>query len=93
MIFLIFSDICTCIKRGAILRTFSNYLVIPLVGIRQERPPHLRQELVHPAMKERGRAISTPTVPITDRPHNPPPIIVEGRVSGLDDGAIVDIND
>ncbi|KAJ8925943.1 hypothetical protein NQ315_009795 [Exocentrus adspersus] len=29
-------------------------------GIKQERPPHLRSELVHPAFRERGRAIPQP---------------------------------
>ncbi|XP_063701421.1 uncharacterized protein LOC134831590 isoform X3 [Culicoides brevitarsis] len=53
-------------------------------SIRQERPPHLRADVIHPAMKERGRAFhpSLPTIPITtDRPHVPPikPKFVEGR--------------
>lgn len=55
-------------------------------GIRQERPPHLRADGIHPAMRERGRAIhpSLPTIPITgDRPHVPPinAKIIDGRVS------------
>lgn len=29
-------------------------------SIRQERPPHLRSESIHPAMRERGRAFLTP---------------------------------
>ncbi|XP_055687875.1 resistance to inhibitors of cholinesterase protein 3 isoform X10 [Lutzomyia longipalpis] len=37
-------------------------------GIRQERPPHIRPDAIHPAMRERGRAIpSTQTIPIVDR--------------------------
>ncbi|XP_035791768.1 mucin-17-like isoform X3 [Anopheles albimanus] len=40
-------------------------------GIRQERPPHLRPETMHPAMRERGRHGG-------ERPHTPPRI-VEGR--------------
>ncbi|KAL5288145.1 hypothetical protein ACFFRR_008786 [Megaselia abdita] len=48
-------------------------------GLRQERPPHLRDGL-HPAMRERGRAIpDTQTIPIIERQKYPPPKIVEGR--------------
>ncbi|XP_055381742.1 uncharacterized protein LOC129612226 isoform X7 [Condylostylus longicornis] len=51
--------------------------------LRQERPPHLRPEGIHPAMRERGRAIpNTQTVPIIDRARSSrdaPPRIVEGR--------------
>lgn len=54
-------------------------------GLRQERPPHLRVDGIHPAMRERGRAIpATSTVPIVteDKPVPPTaPRIVEGRVS------------
>lgn len=59
------------------------------LGIRQERPPHLRPDGIHPAMRERGRAIPVmPTVPITggERPHHVPPIapkIIDGRVSEI----------
>ncbi|XP_059614901.1 uncharacterized protein LOC132260650 isoform X2 [Phlebotomus argentipes] len=38
------------------------------ISIRQERPPHMRPDTVHPAMRERGRAIpSTQTVPIIEK--------------------------
>ncbi|XP_041772919.1 uncharacterized protein LOC121594070 isoform X2 [Anopheles merus] len=48
-------------------------------GIRQERPPHLRPEAMHPAMRERGRAIPQPgSIHGGDRPHSAPRI-VEGR--------------
>jgi len=54
-------------------------------GLRQERPAHLHPESIYQAMRERGRAIpATPTVPIVERktsPSNPPPRIVDGRVS------------
>lgn len=41
---------------------------------RQERPPHLRPELLHPALRERGRAIP--------QSHIVPRVIEkEGRVS------------
>ena len=50
-------------------------------GLRQERPPHLRDG-IHPAMKERGRAIpDTKSIPIVERQKYPPPRIIEGRVS------------
>ncbi|KAH0815823.1 hypothetical protein GEV33_006968 [Tenebrio molitor] len=45
-------------------------------NIRQERPLHLRSELIHPAFRERGRAIPQPQ-PAT--PVRPPPRVVEGR--------------
>ncbi|KAL5288147.1 hypothetical protein ACFFRR_008786 [Megaselia abdita] len=49
------------------------------LSLRQERPPHLRDGL-HPAMRERGRAIpDTQTIPIIERQKYPPPKIVEGR--------------
>ena len=52
-----------------------------LAGIRQERPPHLRPEAMHPAMRERGRAIPQPgSIHGGDRPQSAPRI-VEGRVS------------
>ncbi len=57
------------------------------LGLRQERPPHLRPDGIHPAMRERGRAIpATATVPIIpeDKPiPSTAPRIVEGRVSSL----------
>lgn len=55
-----------------------------LTDLRQERPPHLRNNAVHPAMRERGRAIPTDTVPIVPRSPPTPTAthrIVEGRVS------------
>ncbi|XP_008195611.2 uncharacterized protein RIC-3 isoform X1 [Tribolium castaneum] len=45
-------------------------------NIRQERPHHLRSELIHPAFRERGRAIPQPQ---TAPPARPPPRVVEGR--------------
>ncbi|XP_050297295.1 uncharacterized protein LOC126736793 isoform X3 [Anthonomus grandis grandis] len=49
-------------------------------AIRQERPPHLRPELVHPAFKERGRAIpGTDAFPEKTRKTGPPPRIVDGH--------------
>jgi hypothetical protein len=42
------------------------------VGPKQERPPHLRPEMIHPAMRERGRTIPPhPTVPIIERAGKP----------------------
>ncbi|CAD7078391.1 unnamed protein product [Hermetia illucens] len=53
---------------------------IAQMSLRQERPPHLRKEGVHPAMLEKGRAIpSTQTVPVVSRPTKSAPIMVEGR--------------
>lgn len=52
-------------------------------GIRQERPSHLHPDLMHPAMKEKGRNIpATQTVPIVQKAHSPsmPPRIIDGRV-------------
>lgn len=53
--------------------------------MRQERPPHLRPDGIHPAMRERGRAIpAASTVPIVmeDKPiPSTAPRIIEGRVS------------
>uniref|UniRef100_U5EU34 Putative receptor associated protein ric-3 n=1 Tax=Corethrella appendiculata TaxID=1370023 RepID=U5EU34_9DIPT len=49
------------------------------ISIRQERPPHLRNEAIHPAMRERGRAIPTPTVPITGHMPPIPPKVIDGR--------------
>ncbi|KAF7273664.1 hypothetical protein GWI33_013611 [Rhynchophorus ferrugineus] len=51
--------------------------VDPASTIRQERPSHLRPEMVHPAFKERGRAIPQPES--TTRRPGPPPKIVQGR--------------
>lgn len=55
------------------------------LGLRQERPPHLRSGHIHPAMIERGRAIpNTQSVPIVaDRPQRAQdaPQIIDGRVS------------
>ncbi|XP_058466415.1 uncharacterized protein LOC131439437 [Malaya genurostris] len=48
------------------------------ISIRQERPPHLRPETIHPAMRERGRAIPQVGSIHSDRPSSPPRI-VEGR--------------
>ncbi|XP_035906402.1 uncharacterized protein LOC118509628 isoform X2 [Anopheles stephensi] len=48
-------------------------------GIRQERPPHLRPEAMHPAMRERGRAIpQAGSIHGGERPQSTPRI-VEGR--------------
>ncbi|XP_055707951.1 resistance to inhibitors of cholinesterase protein 3 isoform X5 [Phlebotomus papatasi] len=56
------------------------------ISIRQERPLHMHPDAVHPAMRERGRAIpSTPTVPIIEKsapsvaPGSPTSHIVDGR--------------
>lgn len=55
------------------------------LGLRQERPPHLRSGQIHPAMIERGRAIpNTQSVPIvSDKPQRAQdaPQIIDGRVS------------
>lgn len=54
-------------------------------GLRQERPPHLRGDHIHPAMIERGRAIpNTQSVPIiNDKPQRAHDhvTIIDGRVS------------
>lgn len=54
-------------------------------GLRQERPPHLRGDHIHPAMIERGRAIpNTQSVPIiNDKPQRAHDHvqIIDGRVS------------
>jgi hypothetical protein len=50
--------------------------ILNFTDIRQERPLHLRSELIHPAFRERGRAIPQPQ-PAT--PVRPPPRVVEGR--------------
>lgn len=47
-------------------------------SIRQERPPHLRPDTIHPAMRERGRAIPHVGSVHSERPQSPPRI-VEGR--------------
>lgn len=55
-------------------------------GLRQERPSSVRQDGIHPAMRERGRAIpTTASVPIVQTPPPEPskPRLVEGRVSLL----------
>uniref|UniRef100_A0A182Q1C2 Resistance to inhibitors of cholinesterase protein 3 N-terminal domain-containing protein n=1 Tax=Anopheles farauti TaxID=69004 RepID=A0A182Q1C2_9DIPT len=58
-------------------RNFAPYVDID--SIRQERPPHLRPEAMHPAMRERGRAIpQSGSIHGGDRPQTPPRI-VEGR--------------
>ncbi|XP_055611489.1 protein P200-like isoform X3 [Uranotaenia lowii] len=48
------------------------------LSIRQERPPHLRPETMHPAMRERGRAIPHVGSVHSERPQAAPRI-VEGR--------------
>ncbi|XP_050076105.1 mucin-17-like [Anopheles maculipalpis] len=58
-------------------RNFAPYVDID--SIRQERPPHLRPEAMHPAMRERGRAIpQAGSIHGGERPQTPPRI-VEGR--------------
>lgn len=47
-------------------------------SIRQERPPHLRPDTIHPAMRERGRAIPHVGSVHSERPQSSPRI-VEGR--------------
>ncbi|KAJ6636731.1 hypothetical protein Bhyg_15325 [Pseudolycoriella hygida] len=58
-------------------------LITGEMSLRQERPPHLRPDGIHPAMRERGRAIPvTSTVPILTEDKPIPlsaPRIVEGR--------------
>ncbi|XP_055310486.1 uncharacterized protein LOC129573666 isoform X2 [Sitodiplosis mosellana] len=53
------------------------------ISLRQERPPHLRGDHIHPAMIERGRAIpNTQSVPIvSDRPQRASDqiTIIDGR--------------
>uniref|UniRef100_A0A182LTS6 Uncharacterized protein n=1 Tax=Anopheles culicifacies TaxID=139723 RepID=A0A182LTS6_9DIPT len=62
-------------------RNFAPYVDID--SIRQERPPHLRPEAMHPAMRERGRAIpQAGSIHGGERPQSAPRI-VEGRVSTL----------
>ncbi|XP_052872861.1 mucin-5AC [Anopheles cruzii] len=52
---------------------------VEIDSIRQERPPHLRPEAgMHPAMRERGRAIPHAGAASGERPHTAPRI-VEGR--------------
>lgn len=48
--------------------------------IRQERPLHVRSELVHPAFRERGRAIPQPQVVSPPRTASR---VIEGRVSDI----------
>lgn len=60
---------------------FRKRIIGPAVedhSIRQERPPHLRPETIHPAMRERGRAIPHAGSVHSERPQSPPRI-VEGR--------------
>uniref|UniRef100_A0A4Y0B5R0 RIC3 domain-containing protein n=1 Tax=Anopheles funestus TaxID=62324 RepID=A0A4Y0B5R0_ANOFN len=58
-------------------RNFAPYVDID--SIRQERPPHLRPEAMHPAMRERGRAIpQSGSIHGGERPQSAPRI-VEGR--------------
>uniref|UniRef100_A0A182YJ15 Resistance to inhibitors of cholinesterase protein 3 N-terminal domain-containing protein n=1 Tax=Anopheles stephensi TaxID=30069 RepID=A0A182YJ15_ANOST len=58
-------------------RNFAPYVDID--SIRQERPPHLRPEAMHPAMRERGRAIpQAGSIHGGERPQSTPRI-VEGR--------------
>ncbi|KAG5891676.1 hypothetical protein JTB14_020094 [Gonioctena quinquepunctata] len=55
--------------------------VSPSYRIKQERPPHLRSEMVHPAFRERGRAIPQPEP--SHKPSPPsrliPKVVVPGR--------------
>lgn len=65
---------------------FFSMLSFANLGVRQERPPHLRSGHIHPAMIERGRAIpNTQTVPIVggEKPNRAQdaPQIIDGRVS------------
>lgn len=63
----------------------ANFPFSFIEALRQERPPHLRGEHIHPAMIERGRAIpNTQSVPIiNDKPQrsNDHVTIIDGRVS------------
>lgn len=50
------------------------------LAVKQERPPHLKAEVVHPAFRERGRAI--PNIQGSSSAKSAPTArIVEGRVS------------
>lgn len=64
---------------------FSCIISVTTEGLRQERPPHLRGDHIHPAMIERGRAIpNTQSVPIiNDKPQRAHDhvTIIDGRVS------------
>jgi len=66
-------------------KTFRKHLNVYTgeISIRQERPPHLKPDGIHPAMRERGRAVPMmPSIPITgDRPRisQIPPKIVDGK--------------
>ncbi|XP_018327159.1 spindle pole body component 110 isoform X2 [Agrilus planipennis] len=53
-------------------KTTTNFTIY---NVRQERPTHLRPEMLHPALRERGRAIPASSAPRK----SPPPKIVEGR--------------
>lgn len=57
-------------RLGVPHRVTINLASIP--NIRQERPTQMRPEFLHPALRERGRAIPASS-------SNPPPRIVEGR--------------
>uniref|UniRef100_A0AAG5D9Q5 Resistance to inhibitors of cholinesterase protein 3 N-terminal domain-containing protein n=1 Tax=Anopheles atroparvus TaxID=41427 RepID=A0AAG5D9Q5_ANOAO len=62
-----------------LFRKWSHVPFVEIHSIRQERPPHLRPEAMHPAMRERGRAIpQAGSIHGGDRPQTPPRI-VEGR--------------
>ncbi|KAJ8972341.1 hypothetical protein NQ317_008751 [Molorchus minor] len=56
-----------------------KYVQFPIADIRQERPLNLKSETVHPAFRERGRAIPTIPQPHAASPPRPPPRIIEGR--------------
>ncbi|CAG9764085.1 unnamed protein product [Ceutorhynchus assimilis] len=47
--------------------------------IKQERPAHLRPGMIHPAFRERGRAIPESETTNVPKKTGPPPRIVEGR--------------
>lgn len=63
------------------------YFIVLIEALRQERPPHLRGDHMHPAMIERGRAIpNTQSVPIiSDKPARSQDhvTIIDGRVSSF----------
>lgn len=51
-----------------------------LLDIRQERSSQLRPAAIHPAFRERGRAIPEAAESLPVRRTAPPPRIIEGRV-------------
>jgi len=51
------------------------------LDIRQERSSQLRPAGIHPAFRERGRAIPEAAESLPIRRTAPPPRIIEGRVS------------